>query len=564
MKRFILTVAALAFMGMACAQSPAAKYVMYGGKIVQDIIKARGPKDPMMIPPKVIPSGPPSITPICPIIPTPLTDTSITPSPIISTPLPDLAAPCIPGNRKGLVIPPHYKPSKDNANALASGLTPLFYHNQEFAAKLYYIGGDRDYALQVLTRFLSYVKIESQSTYVEDPDSFPMTEGQIRIANYIHDELKTICKGTKVEIKMSPDYYIYVKVPSNIKKKVPSVMFMAHMDVTPEANGEGIKPQVHYNYDGGDIVLGNGLVLSPNKPEGRHLKDLVGKTIITSDGSTLLGADCKTGCTILVSLIEQMVNDKKFKHGDVYFAFSQNEDIGKAAMRMDLSYFDRVPEILIDVDGDEYGTFSVANFTAEGRSYLFKGNLAHPSNGKENGYADARTAMAYFIGQLPPETHPSHSEGKQGYIHCSDITQLDNRQDVRITFRIRYFDKADGERYAQYLEQALNNTRKAYPTVEVDLEDVVLQYDNIANSMHPKAVEVIEKAVAKTGIAMEPVEIRAGTTAAMMVAKGLPGGPCLYSAQQNAHGVFEYCALEEMIDLIGFTKCIVTEVSNLK
>jgi len=423
------------------------------------------------------------------------------------------------------------------------------------------------YVNHVLDRFLSYVKIESQdSTDDNKPDTLIMTPGQIQIAQYIYDELKTICKGKrkKIDIQMSPDYYIYVKVPSNIKKKVPSVMFMAHMDVTPEVTGKGIKPQVHYNYDGGDIALGNGLVLSPSNPEGRHLKNLVGKTIITSDGSTLLGADCKTGCTILVSLIEQMVNDKKFKHGDVYFAFSQYEDIGKAAIRMDLSYFDRIPEILIDVDGDEYGTFSVANFTAEGRSYLFKGNLAHPSNGKENGYADARTAMAYFIGQLPPETHPSHSEGRQGYIHCSDITQLANRQDVRITFRIRYFDKADSERYAQYLEEALLNTRRAYPTVEVVLEDVAIQYDNIANSMHPKAVEVIEKAVAKTGIVMEPVEIRAGTTAAMMVAKGLPGGPCIYSAQQNAHSVYEYCALEEMLELIGFTKCIVTEVSNLK
>lgn len=567
MKRFILTVAAIAVMGMVCAQLPVAEDVAKGAIAVKKTIEgvnktqvtindvSRGTQSEL--------NASSNETNPKALVQTKHQSTTASER-LLSQTKKELSIPSFPQNRKGLVVPPHYKPFTENENAMALGLIPKFYHNQEFNFKRYYRGEEGEIALQALTRFLSYVKIESQSVYVEDPDSFPMTEGQIRIANYIYNELKTICKGTKVEIKMSPDYYIYVKVPSNIKKNVPSVMFMAHMDVTPEANGEGIKPQVHYNYDGGDIILGNGLVLSPNKPEGRHLQNLVGKTIITSDGSTLLGADCKTGCTILVSLIEQMVYDNKFKHGDVYFAFSQNEDIGKAAMRMDLSYFDRVPEILIDVDGDEYGTFSVANFTAEGRMYLFKGNLAHPSNGKENGYADARTAMACFIGQLPPETHPSHSEGKQGYIHCYDIEQLDNRQDVRINFRIRYFDKADGERYAQYLEKALQNTREAYPTVEVSLESSGIQYDNIAYNMHPKAVEVIEKAVAKTGVVMEPVEIRAGTTAAMMVAKGLPGGPCIYSAQQNAHSVYEYCALEEMIDLIGFTKCIVTEVSNLK
>jgi tripeptide aminopeptidase len=532
MKRFILTIAIMAIVGNACAQGKQLENI---GKVVV-VGTSRALEQTKT---SIRHSQTQQITGLY------STPTNIQAVPTTQTPSHQSA---IPGPEEIIAV----------LNKPMAGLPSMTQAQEVFSDT------SKAYVNHVLDRFLNHVNIESQSMYAEDPDVFPMTAGQIQMAQYIYDELNGICKGSKIEIKMSPDYYIYVKVPSNIKKEVPSVMFMAHMDVTPEANGIGIKPQVHYNYDGGDIALGNGLVLSPSNPEGRHLKNLIGKTIITSDGSTLLGADCKTGCTILVSLIEQMANDKKFKHGDVYFAFSQNEDVGMAAMRMDMSYFDHIPEILIDVDGDEYGTFSVANFTAEGRSYLFKGNLAHPSNGKENGYADARTAMAYFIGQLPPETHPSHSEGKQGYIHCWDIKQLDNQQDVLISFRIRYFDKADGERYAQYLEQALINTRQAYPTVEVTLEDAAIQYDNIANSMHPKAIEVIEKAVAKTGIVMEPVEIRAGTTAAMMVAKGLPGGPCIYSAQQNAHSVYEYCALEEMLELIGFTKCIVTEVSNLK
>ena len=414
---------------------------------------------------------------------------------------------------------------------------------------------------RMLDRYLSYVKIESQSHYPDNPDEFPMQEGQKKMATFIFNEIKSMGKG--IEVKISPDYYIYAKVPSNMKKKVPSVMFMAHLDVTPEANGTGIKPQVHRNYNGGDITLGHGLVLSPDSKQGAHMNDLVGKTIVTSNGATLTGADCKTGCAILVTLIEQLLNDRKFKHGDVYFCFSQNEDVGLAAMRMDMSYLDKVPDMLIDVDGGDYGQFSVANFTAEGRTYLFKGNLAHPSNGKANGYADARTAMAYFVGQLPPETHPSNSEGKQGYIHCYAGDTLNGGQDYRISFRVRYFDKADSARYAAYFDNATNKTKSAYPNVEIVLENNVLQYDNVAYSMHPKTVDVIKQAAASIGVKMEPVELRAGTTGAMMVARGLPGGPCIYSGQQAEHSVYEWCCIEELVELTGFCKAILMETSKL-
>lgn len=419
-------------------------------------------------------------------------------------------------------------------------------------------------ANHVLDRFLSYVKIESQSIDDPDPELFTLTEGQKEMANLIFNELKTIDKDNVLDIKISPNYYVYVKVPSNIKKEVPSVMFMAHMDVTPEANAKGINPQVHYNYDGSDIVYGNGLVLSPNNPEGSHLKDVVGKTVITSDGNTLLGGDCKAGCTILVTLIEQMVNDPSFKHGDVYFTFTQNEEVDKDVLGMDMSYIDRTPDIFIDVDGSYTYQYSVANFTAEGRTYLFKGNQVHPAKGKAMKYADARTAMAYFIGQLPPEVHPSYSEGRQGYVHCYNMEMLPNGHDVRIRMRIRYFDKADGERFKADLDEAYQKTRKAYPFVEIDLEKDERQYDNIAYTMHPQAVGVIQRAAKKTGINMKGFELRAGTTSASMVAKGLPGGPCLYGAQQASHSVYEWCCLEEIMEIIRLTSNIVTEVSNLE
>ena len=417
---------------------------------------------------------------------------------------------------------------------------------------------------RMLNRFLSYVRIGTQSIEDHNPDSFPITDGQREIAKLIYHEIQTI-KG--VEVSMSPDYYVYAKLPSNMKRQVPSVAFMAHLDNTPDAPGSNdglqVNPQVHRNYDGGDIVLGHGVVLSPHTPQGAHLNDLLGKTIVTSDGSTLLGSDCKAGCAILVTLIENLASDKKFKHGDIYFFFTQNEDVGKVAMRIDLNYMDKVPDILIDVDGNDYGEFSVANFTAVNRTYTFTGNLTHPSNGKLLGYADARTAMAYFIGQLPPEIHPSNSEGRQGYVHCYNTEQLENEHDFRMQCRIRYFDKADSVVYANYLNEAMRKTREAYPRVKISIDDNTGLYGNVAYSMHPAVTDIIATAAQKSGIPMRPTWLRAGTTCALMVARGLPGGPCIYGGQQAVHSVHEWSCIEELVDLTGLCKNIVAEISRM-
>ena len=186
-------------------------------------------------------------------------------------------------------------------------------------------------AQKMLERFLSYARVESASVYVSDMQVFPMTDGQRELARLVYDEVKSF-DGKDVKVTLSDDYYVYVDIPSNVKRQVPSILLMAHLDVTPEAPGVGIKPMVHRNYDGGPIVLPGGKTLSPDTPQGAHLKDLVGKTIVTSDGTTLLGADDKTGTAVLVSLVEELISNPKIKHGRVMVAFSQNEDVGKAGI----------------------------------------------------------------------------------------------------------------------------------------------------------------------------------------------------------------------------------------
>lgn len=419
----------------------------------------------------------------------------------------------------------------------------------------------------IIRRFTTYATINSQSWDAYDPTEFPISDGQEEIAELIEQELRTIGSDKDLIVSRSDYQYVYATIPANCEG-VPSIMFMAHMDCTPECAGGEITPIVHRNYDGGDIQLPTGITLSPETPQGKHLANCVGKTIITSDGYTLLGADDKTGCTILVTLIETILNDKKLKHGDLHFVFSQNEDIGRAAERFEEEYVDGQPDIVIDVDGDAPTAFSVENFTAVGRNYTFQGKNAHPGNGFYNQYGDALTAASYFIGQLPPETHPSASKGKEGYIHCYSIEPLidvngeETPQNYLVKVRLRYFDAQEGDAFRQLLDEAAELTAKAFPYVVTEAEPEVMQYENVAYTMYPGLGDLIIEAAEKEGVKLTPRSERGGTTAAMLAAKGQKGGPCLYSGQQAEHSVYEWTCAEDMYQMVMVAKSIIETVAN--
>lgn len=370
----------------------------------------------------------------------------------------------------------------------------------------------------IISRFTSYAAINSQSWENNDPTKFPITFGQEDMAELIEEELRNIGADKDLIVSRSKYEYVYATIPANCED-VASIMFMAHMDCTPECDGGEITPIVHRNYNGGDIQLPAGITLSPETPQGKHLANCVGKTIITSDGSTLLGADDKTGCTILVTLIETILNDKKLKHGDLYFVFSQNEDIGRAADYFQEEYVCGQPDIVIDVDGNDPTAFSVENFTAAARTYRFHGKNAHPGNGFYTKYGDALTAASYFIGQLPPETHPSASKDKEGYIHCYSVShptdEMGNEitEDYLVKVRLRYFDAQDGDTFRQLLDEASKLTAKAFPYVMIDADPEVMQYENVAYTMYPGLSDLIIKAAEKEGVKLTPRSERGGTTA---------------------------------------------------
>lgn len=414
--------------------------------------------------------------------------------------------------------------------------------------------------------FIDLAEINSQSIDTSDVNVFPVTEGQHRMAEKVQSLIRDMDFKKITKVSCSDYQYVYVKIPSNINKKVPSIMFMAHLDVTPDVRRGNVTPAEHLNYDGSDIRLRSGVILSPNTPQGSHLKDCIGKDVITGDGTFALGADDKSGCTIMLGLINEMLNGHKTPHGDLYFVFSQNEDIGRAADRFETKYLGGEPGIVIDIDGDQCDKFSVENFTATMRSYRFCGNNAYPGEGLANKYADALTAASYFIGKIPPKYHPSSSHGKQGYLHCYSMDHpidADGKAistDYVIKIKLRYFDKSEGQVMRCILDTAASETSKAFPFVEIRPIPEVVQYENIAYSMYPGMSDVILKSTVQAGANMSPYSERCGTTSAMMAAKGLHGGPCLYSGQQAEHSVLEWVCVEDMLKMVEITKNIIKNV----
>lgn len=406
---------------------------------------------------------------------------------------------------------------------------------------------------KMLDRLLKYISVESWSLYDNVTNQWTMTEGQTRMAEMLASDARAL----GAEVYVCPDNYVYVTVPSNIKNDVPSMGISCHLDYTQEAPYQGIKPTV-LKYEGGDIILNENRILSPDSLQGRDLKHLVGKTLIHTDGTTLLGGDCKNGCTVAMSVLETLMKSD-MKHGEVQFVWCPNEDIGKAAEKIDTAYFN--PDIYYDIDGEGASEVGISNFTAREMFVRFIGKDAHPGEAKAMGLGDALAAAAEFITAIPIDCRPEHSEGTQGYMQAYGFQQ--SGVDWTVRLRIRYFDKADGEKYDDIVNQAFLNVRRDHPNVGIEVCNDFIVYENVAYSMHPECVNVLTAAAEKIGKELDLRANRGGTTASMMAAKGLNGGLPVFSGQHAIHSVYEYSVLEEVHEAYMLMLHTIDEVSKL-
>ena len=388
---------------------------------------------------------------------------------------------------------------------------------------------------KILDRFLRYVAVDTQSN--EDSESQPSTAKQLNLLKMLRDELTAM----GVEATLDEYGYVMASIPSNIDRKVPAVGFIAHVDTAPDASGADIKPQIITDYDGGDIDLKGvpGLQLKPSEfPEMLNYK---GQTLITTDGTTLLGADDKAGVAEIMDAVQYIVGHPGFKHGDIKIGFTPDEEIGRGVVKFDVAGFGA--DYAYTMDGGEAGELEFENFNAASAKIHIQGRNVHP------GYAKGKMKNAILIAMelnslLPVEQKPEYTEGYEGFFHLVGITGSVEEADM--TYIIRDHDRARFERKKQVVVECGGFIDSKYGpgTATVVVKD---QYFNMREQVEPHyhIVEKAVKAMEMAGVKPKIQPIRGGTDGANLSFKGLPC-PNIFAGGLNFHGKMEFVPLESM------------------
>lgn len=388
---------------------------------------------------------------------------------------------------------------------------------------------------KLLTRFLEYVKIDTQS----DPNSTttPSTKKQWDLAKKLVHELHQI--GMQ-EVSIDEHAYIMATLPSTSTKKVPTIGFISHFDTTPDFSGTNVSPQLIKDYNGEDIILNKkkNIVLSPSYFE--DLKQYKGQTLITTDGTTLLGADDKAGVAEIITAMEYLINHPEIKHGKIRIGFTPDEEIGRGAHKFDVDKFGA--DWAYTVDGSQVGELEYENFNAAKATVRISGKSVHPGYAK-NKMVNAISLANEFIRLLPPHEVPEKTESEKGFFHVHKITGTVENAEIKLI--IRDHDQEHFQARKQLLSDIAEKINQSYSqSVEVEVTD---QYQNMREKIEPMfhIVEIAEEAMLKVGI--EPIikPIRGGTDGSQLSFMGLPC-PNIFAGGHNFHGKYEYIPLESM------------------
>ena len=388
---------------------------------------------------------------------------------------------------------------------------------------------------KLIDRFLRYVSVDTQSC--EESESQPSTAKQLNLLSMLRDELAAM----GVEAVLDEYGYVMAKIPSNIGKDAPKVGFIAHVDTAPDAPGDNVKPQIIENYDGGDIALKGveGLYLKPSEfPEMLAHK---GKTLITTDGTTLLGADDKAGVAEIMDAVQYMVEHPEFKHGEIRVAFTPDEEIGRGVVKFDVSKFDA--DYAYTMDGGDLGELEFENFNAAAATIRIQGRNVHP------GYAKGKMKNAMRIAielnsLLPVEQKPEYTEGYEGFFHLIGFNGT--VEEATISYIIRDHDMALYENRKAVMQQCVDfiNAKYGEGTAVANIRH---QYYNMRKEVEPHyhIVEKAIKAMEMEGIKPKVQPIRGGTDGANLSFMGLPC-PNIFAGGLNFHGKMQFVPLENM------------------
>ena len=401
---------------------------------------------------------------------------------------------------------------------------------------------------KIISRFISYVTINTES----DPNNpaFPSTENQWDLAYKLVKELEGI---GMLDVTLDDNCYIMATLPSNLKYEVPTIGFVAHIDTSPDFTGANVKPQIHENYDGKDILLDSekNIVLSPE-----YFEDLLqykGQTIITTDGTTLLGADDKAGVTEIVSAMEYLLEHPEIKHGKIRICFTPDEEVGKGAHLFDVEKFGA--KWAYTMDGSQIGELEYENFNAASAKITITGKIVHP------GYAKGKMINSIlianeFIALVPAQEVPEKTTGYEGFFHLHDIKGNVEETVLEYIIRDHDFDLFEQRKYLMQKIAYDFNERLQQDLIKVEIKN---QYFNMKEKVTPvmHIVNIVEEVMNDIGITPLIKPIRGGTDGSQLSFKGLPC-PNIFAGGHNFHGRFEYVPVESMIKatevIVGIAK----------
>jgi tripeptide aminopeptidase len=400
----------------------------------------------------------------------------------------------------------------------------------------------------VIERFLRYVKIDTQSD--EAIEKHPTTEKQFNLAKVLVEELKAI--GLE-EVQMDEYGIVTATLPSNLDHELPVMGLLAHMDTSPGLSGENVNPQLVENYDGGDIILDqkSKIVLSPR--EFPELKKYIGKTLITTDGKTLLGADDKAGVAEIMATLEHLVNHPEIPHGKLRIAFTTDEETGTGVDVFDVKKF--AADYAYTVDGGELGELEYENFNAAAARIQIKGRSVHPGDAKDKMINAALVAME-FNSLLPPQERPEFTTNYEGFYHL--VHMAGGTEEATLTYLIRDHDADKFKSRWELMEKSAEwlNRRYGSGTVTLELKE---QYRNMREKIESSiwVIELAKEAMLAAGLTPITKPIRGGTDGARLSWMGLPT-PNLFTGGMNYHGRYECIptfamekAVEVLIKLVG-------------
>ena len=390
--------------------------------------------------------------------------------------------------------------------------------------------------MDIVERFLKYVSFDTQSA--EDQDTTPSTAKQLKLAEYLRDELTSI---GMTEVEMDENGYVYATLPANTDKEVPTIGFISHMDTSPDCSGANIHPRIVEHYDGGDIVLDAeaGLITSPKKfPE---LLDHVGEDIIVTDGHTLLGADDKAGIAEIVQAMVHLIEHPEIKHGRVRVGFNPDEEIGLGAHKFDVKKFDCAGGYTMD--GGELGELEYENFNAASAKIEVKGVSVHPGYAKGKMINAARVA-AEFAAQMPVTETPEQTIEFEGFYHLLGIEG--NVEHATLSYIIRDHDRKRFEKRKAFVQKAAEwmNERYGEGVVTATIND---QYYNMREKIEPvpHVVDIVIEAMKQCNIPSKVRAIRGGTDGAQLSFMGLPC-PNIFAGGLNFHGPHEFLPIPSL------------------